>query len=92
MGTQTFWETVEAKGGAVVDKVKELIAEGNVRRIRVRHHDRIVAEFPLTVGVAGLVLAPVLAAIATITALVTDCSIDIERETAGPAPGPDPKA
>jgi hypothetical protein len=91
MGTQTFWETVQAKGSAVVDKVRELIAEGNVRRVRVRHNDRIVAEFPLTIGVAGVVLAPVFAAIATITALLTDCSIDVEREAPGPAPGPDSK-
>jgi hypothetical protein len=91
MGTQTFWETVQAKGSAVVDKVRELVAEGNVRRVRVRHDDRIVAEFPLTIGVAGVVLAPVFAAIATITALVTDCSIDVERETPQPAPSPDPK-
>ncbi len=91
MGTQTFWETVEAKGRAVVDKVKDLIAEGNVRRIRVRHDNRIVAEFPLTIGVAGLVLAPVFAAIATITALVTDCRIEVERETDPSAPAPDPK-
>jgi hypothetical protein len=92
MGTQTFWETVQATGGAVIDKVKALIAEGSVRRIRVRHDGRIVAEFPLTIGVAGVVLAPVFAAIATMTALLTDCTIEVERETPDPAPGPDPKA
>ena len=92
MEIHTFWETVEAKGGAVVDKVRELIAEGNVRRVRVRHDSRIVAEFPLTIGVAGLVLAPVFAAIATITALVTDCSIEVERDAGEPAPGPDSRS
>jgi len=83
----TIWETIESTGGAVVEKVKDLIAEGNVRRVRIRQHDRTVAEFPLSLGVAGLVLAPVFAAIATITALVTDCSIDVEREV----PAPDTK-
>jgi hypothetical protein len=92
MGAQTFWETVEAKGSAVVDKVRELIAEGNVRRIRVRHDERIVAEFPLTIGVAGLFLAPVFAALATITALVTDCTIEVERDTPSPGPGAGPNA
>ena len=87
MTTQTFWETVEAKGLAVVDKVKELIAEGNVRRVRVRQQERVVAEFPLTIGVAGVVLAPVFAALAALAALLTDCTIDIERE--GPGSGRD---
>lgn len=82
----TFWETVEAKGTAVVDKVKEIVAEGNVRRVRVRQHDRVIAEFPLTIGVVGLVLAPVFAALAAITALIADCSIDVERETPGSGP------
>ena len=91
MAAQTFWETVEAKGSAVVDKVKDLIEEGNVRRVRIRHRDRIVAEFPLTIGVAGLVLAPVFAAIATITALVTDCTIEVERETPPSGQGAEPK-
>jgi hypothetical protein len=85
-----IWETIETTGGAVVDKVRELIAEGNVRRIRIRQHERIVAEFPLSIGVAGLLLAPVFAAIATITALATDCSIDVERETPK-ADEPEPK-
>ena len=87
----TFWQTIEAKGGEVVDKVKDLIAAGNVRRVRIRHNDRTVAEFPLTVGVAGLVLAPVFAAIATITAIVTDCKIDVEREAPDAEPGAEPK-
>jgi hypothetical protein len=87
MNTHTIWETVEAKGSAVVDKVKELIAEGNVRRIRVRQGDRIIAEFPLAIGVAGLVLAPIFAALAALTALLTDCKIDIERESPPPSSG-----
>jgi hypothetical protein len=79
MGEQTFWETIEAKGGEVLDKLKALIAEGNVRRVRVRQKGRIMAEFPLTFGVVGIVLAPVLAAIGAIAALATECSIEVER-------------
>ena len=78
---RTWWETVEVKGGELVDQVKQLIAEGNVRRVRIRQRDRVVAEFPLTVGVVGAVLAPVLAAIGAIAALLTECTIDVERET-----------
>ena len=86
MKAKRFWETIEVKGDALLDKVKELIAEGNVRRIRIRQHGRTIAEFPLTVGVVGAVLAPVLAAIGGIAALITECTIDIERETPAPVP------
>ncbi len=80
MATRTWWESVETHGSRVAEKVKELVAEGNIRRIRIRQRDRVVAEFPLTVGVVGAVFAPVLAAIGAITALVTDCTLDVERE------------
>ena len=63
----------------MLDKVKHLVHEGNVRSIRVRQNDRVVAVFPLTAGVVGLVIAPVLAAVATLLALLSDCTIDIER-------------
>lgn len=86
MKERTFWESIEVKGGALLDKVKELIAEGNVRRVRIRQHDRTIAEFPLTVGVVGAVLAPVLAAIGALAALITECTVDIEREARQPAP------
>lgn len=80
MATRTWWESFETTGGKVFDKVKELVAEGNIRRIRIRQRDRVVAEFPLTVGVVGAVFAPVLAAIGAITALMTDCTLDVERQ------------
>ncbi len=84
MTTRTWWETVETKGTAVLDKVKELIAEGNVRRIRIKQKDRVIAEFPLTFGVVGVVLAPVLAAIGAVVALVNECTLEVERtEPAG---------
>ena len=85
MSEHTFWETVEAKGSEILDKVKELIAEGNVRSVRVRTKHRVIAEFPLTVGVVGAVLAPMLAALGAIAALVTECSIEVERTVQPPA-------
>jgi hypothetical protein len=53
--------------------------KGNVRRIVVQHEGRTVAEFPLTAGVVGVVLAPALAAIAALVAMLKDCTIQIER-------------
>jgi hypothetical protein len=79
MRERTWWETVEAKSGEIADKVQELIAEGNVRRVRIRQQTRVIAEFPLTVGVVGAVLAPMLAAIGAVAALIADCSIDVEK-------------
>lgn len=79
MTEDSWWETIKVKGGQLVDKVKEVIEEGNVRRIVVKQEDRTVAEFPLTVGVVGTVLAPVLAAVGAIAALLTDCKIEVER-------------
>ena len=79
MTERTCWESVKAEGGAVLDKVKRLVHEGNIRTIRVRQNDRVVAVFPLTAGVVGIVLAPALAAVATLVALLGDCTIDVER-------------
>jgi hypothetical protein len=81
MAEKTCWESVRAEGSAVLDRLKEIIREGNVRRVRVRQGDRTVAEFPLTAGVVGAVLAPALAAIGALVALAKDCTIEVERTT-----------
>ena len=81
MNERTTWETFKVKGGDLLDKVRDVIAEGNIRRVRIRQKDRTVAEFPLTVGVVGAVLAPVLAAIGVLAALITECEIDVEKVT-----------
>ena len=91
MPEKTFWETIKVQGGELVDKVKQLVREGNVRRVRIKQEDRTIAEFPLTVGVVGTVFAPVLAAVGALAALLTDCSIEVERVESGqPAPPPPP--
>ena len=65
----------------VVETVRKLIQEGNVRRIIIKDKNgKSIAEFPLTVGVVGTVLAPVLAAAGAIAALITECTISVERE------------
>ncbi len=78
---RTWWETIKVESGELVDKVKNLVHEGNVRRIVIRQGDseRPVAEFPLNVGVVGTVAAPVLAAIGALAALLTRCTIEVER-------------
>jgi hypothetical protein len=68
-----------------VDKVKALIHEGNVRRVVVQHEGRTVAEFPLTAGIVGAVLAPVVAAVGALVAVLEDCTIQVERENQGGA-------
>ena len=80
MTERTWWEKIETKGEAALEQLKRLIAEGNVRRVRIRQKDHVVAEFPLTFGVVGVVLAPVVAAIGAVAALMTDCTIEVERQ------------
>ena len=73
-------ESYQVRGEEVMKKVKELIAEGNVRKIKIESKDgKTIAEFPLTAGVIGALLAPPLAAIGAIAALVTECTISVER-------------
>jgi hypothetical protein len=63
-----------------VKKVKQLIKEGNVRRITIKNKQgKSIVVLPLNVGVAGAVIAPALAAVAAIAALVTECTITVER-------------
>ena len=80
MPEKTIWESIKTESENVVEKLKQLIHEGNVRRVVIQHQGRTVAEFPLTAGVVGAVLAPVLAAIGAIVALLKDCTIQVERE------------
>jgi D-aminopeptidase len=80
MADTTYWETLKLEGKTIVERVRELIYEGNVRRIVIQHEGRTVAEFPLTAGVIGAVVAPVLAAVGALVALLKDCTIQVERE------------
>lgn len=69
----------KAESATIVDKLRALIHEGNVRRVVIEHDGRTVAEFPLTAGVLGAVIAPALAAIAAIVGLAKDCTVHVER-------------
>jgi hypothetical protein len=83
---KTYTERFKVAGETVLTKVKELIHEGNVRRLIIKNEDeRILIEVPLTIGAVGVLLAPVAAAIGAIAALVTHCTIEVERVGEKPA-------
>ncbi len=79
----TNTEKFTVSGSQLVGKVKQLIHEGNIRRVRLLHEGRVVLEIPLSIGapaaVIGILAAPVLAAIAAFAALVTECTIEVEK-------------
>jgi hypothetical protein len=84
------WETIRLQGNELLEKVKQIIHEGNARRVVIKQGDRVVAEFPLTAGVVGTLLAPVLAAIGALVALLKDCSIEVERSVPAGAGSSEP--
>lgn len=84
MGAEFSTEEIRIRGEELLAKVKELAHEGNVRRLIIKNDEgTTLIEVPLTVGVIGAVLLPVWAAIGAIAALATDCTIVVERRTAG---------
>lgn len=74
-------ESFKINGEALLKKVKDLIDEGNIRKISIHDKDgKELMNFPLTIGVVGVVVAPVLAAIGALAALIGECTITVERE------------
>jgi uncharacterized protein DUF4342 len=76
---RTFWQKVEGTTDQVLEQLRKLVDEGSLRRVVVKQRGRTVAEFPLTAGVIGAVIAPVAAAIGALTALLADCTIEVEK-------------
>lgn len=76
-------EKFTVSGSQLLEKVKQLIHEGNIRKVRLLHEGRTIIEIPLTIGapvaVAGILAAPVLAALGAFAALVTECTIEVEK-------------
>jgi hypothetical protein len=70
-------------GSQVMQKVKQLIHEGNIRRVRLIHEGRTIIDIPLSVGgpvaVVGIIAAPALAAIGAAAALLTECTLEVEK-------------
>ena len=79
MATEKF----TVSGSQVLEKVKQLIREGNVRRVRLLHNNRTIIEIPLSLGAPAaaitILAAPLLAAIGAFAALVTECTIEVEK-------------
>ena len=76
---RTWREKIEGTTDQILAQIKRLIDEGNIRRVVVKQQGRVIAEFPLTVGVVGTVIAPLAAAIGALTAVIADCSIEVEK-------------
>jgi hypothetical protein len=81
--TMSTEEKFTISGDKLVEKVKQLIHEGNIRRVRVIHEGKTVLEIPLSVGAPAaavtIMIAPVLAALGAFAALVTECTIEVEK-------------
>jgi len=78
---KTFKESFNVNGEQLLKKIKDIIEEGNVRKITIQDKTgKEVMSFPLTVGVVGAVLLPVLAAVGAVAALIGECTISVERE------------
>lgn len=76
---KTIQEQARVTGETLLATVRKLVHEGNVRRIIVKQDEHTVVELPLTVGVVSTMLAPMLTAIGAMSALLTDCTIEVER-------------
>ncbi|KKS46524.1 hypothetical protein A3J20_05190 [Candidatus Gottesmanbacteria bacterium RIFCSPLOWO2_02_FULL_42_29] len=78
---QTKTDSFQVKGDELLKKVRSLIHESNIRKITITNKEgKIILVLPLTIGVVGAVLAPMLAAVGAIAAMVTECTITVERE------------
>lgn len=79
----TAKEKFTVSGGQLAEKVKQLIHEGNIRRVRILHQGKVVLEIPLSIGAPaaaiGIMVAPILAALGAFAALVTECTIEVEK-------------
>ena len=74
-------ESFTLNGENLLKKVKELIAEGNIRRITISDKDgRELITFPVTIGVVAAMIAPMLAAVGALAAFIGECTITVERE------------
>ena len=78
--TGTTTEQYHLTGEEVIAKIKQIVHEGNVRRVLIKSAEgHTIVEFPLTVGVVGAALIPMWAAVGAIVALVADCTIEVEK-------------
>ena len=79
MSTEKF----TVSGDELLAKIKQIIHEGNIRKVRIIHDEKVIMEIPLSIGAPiaaiGIVAAPILAAIGAFAALVTECTVEVEK-------------
>ena len=80
-------EQLVVQGEHLLEKVKELIHEGNIRRLIIKQGGHVVVEIPVTWGVLGTLLSPTLAAVGAIGMMVSDCTLEIVRTEEPEQPG-----
>ena len=80
MTERTCRESFKVAADQIVETLKKLVHEGNVRRVVIKQDGRTIVEFPLTVGVIGTVFAPMLAAAGALAAVISECTIEVERD------------
>ncbi|MCP5047550.1 MAG: DUF4342 domain-containing protein [bacterium] len=81
---KNFKEEFKLKGSELIDKIKELVHEGNIRKISIKTEDgKTLLEFPLTLGLVGAAIAPLLAAVGAVAALISKCTLVVEKEESG---------
>jgi len=76
----TWTEEISVKSNEVLERVKTLIREGNVRKIRVKHEGRVIADIPVTLGAIGAVVVPQLAVLGVLVAVFKNCTLEVVRE------------
>jgi hypothetical protein len=80
MSERTRTEEFSVDGERIVSKIKELLHEGNIRRVIIKDKDgKILMEIPVTIGVVGVLIAPQLAALGAIAALLTEATVVVEK-------------
>lgn len=85
MENEERWETIKVQGEHLLSKVRELVREGNVRRIVIENEKgQTLVEIPLTIGVVGAFMLPMAAAVGAIAAVVTECTIRFDRREEEP--------
>lgn len=76
-------ETISVKGTEVVDKLKTVVQSGNVNRIKIKKDDGVILDIPVTAGAVSALIMPKIAALGTAVALMTKCTIEVERQNKG---------
>ena len=85
-----FVEEIKVSGQNLVGEVDRLLREGEVRRLRIKQNDKVLLDLPIAFAAVGALLAPPLAAVGAIAAVVSDCTVEVYRSPDAPQPAPKP--